>query len=73
MDAALLKDWLQGCPPADKIQPGPDDLSGSMVDGVAVCSTCAGRLIARGISMGREAVAVWDEPLACDLCQKEAE
>ena len=56
-------------------RPGPRGLIGfTDRHDIFVCSTCAGRMFARGCQLDQPAIAVWDSTeRACAVCDPNAE
>jgi hypothetical protein len=84
MNAQFIREALEHAP-AQPATPPPANLRGHWLTGEAshapgvyalhyVCAHCAGRLIARGVSLGR-AEAVWKDrpqsPTCPDLCHSQ--
>jgi hypothetical protein len=72
MNAQFIRQALEHAP-AQPATPPPANLRGHWLKGddglYYVCSHCAGRMIARGVSLGRDAEPVWkDRPQAYGVC-----
>jgi hypothetical protein len=65
-----LRGILEGAPPASAIKPSVAGLLGFAYQGIDICATCAGRIMARGVSLPH-AEPLWDDEymnLTCSLC-----